>query len=60
MKVYELKIELKNNINKVTVTADNMQDALDKVFYNNLASSKVVRLEIAEKEVQGWAKLSVK
>lgn len=53
MKVYELKIELKNNINKVTVTADNMQDALDKVFYNNLASSKVVRLEIAEKEVQG-------
>ncbi len=53
MKVYELKIELKNNINKVIVTADNMQDALDKVFYNNLARSKVIRLEIAEKEVQG-------
>ena len=51
MKVYEVKIELKNNISRITVTADNMQDALNKVFYNNLASSKANKIEIVEKEL---------
>ena len=60
MKVYEVKIELKNNISRITVTADNMQDAINKVFYNNLAGSKANKIEIVEKELQGWAKLSVK
>ena len=51
MKVYEVKIELKNNISRITVTADNMQDALNKVFYNNLAGSKANKIEIVEKEL---------